>query len=475
MSGKNFKHIVYFISLLLYSFNNAYSQSVSGISSITPAIPQINVPTPQVYQFRDISATTIKLNNQPTISTNYFPVINNVITSPDKQIEQYERDLQAVTQSEQQKRNIQSDLRQEEFYKKNIAHLEETRLYQNTFNVFKQLNPDSFSITDAIFLVENAYSDNKLPYDRFVNALKQRAELVQQILKREKINSKNNLALNYGIQKLFSQSNNYYFAKTKQTITVQPVKYDFEDFKGEKDYKKMFVSKLLMTGKGQCHSMPLFYLAIAEQLGAKAYLSLAPQHSFIQFFDAKNNRLSFETTNGNLVSQNWILQSGFVNAAALKNKTYVDTLSQRRLFAQCMGDLLLGYEHKFGHDDFAEQMRQYILEIDPVNLTAKITEAQVKTQAALNAIYSAGKPLLKDLSKYPAAYTAYQQMLASYKDIDDLGYQDMPNDAYQAWRKSIEFEKKKLETKELKERMKLQIEFLKMINTKPTLIRSPKG
>jgi hypothetical protein len=121
-------------------------------------------------------------------------------------------------------------------------------------------------------------------------------------LKRENLNTKNNTALNYGIMKLYQQNNNYYDKKTKQSYSVKPFRYDFEDFRGEKDYTKMFTIKMLSTGKGQCHSMPLNYLMIAEQLGAKAYLSLAPQHSFIQFADNNNNMMSFETTNGNLVS-----------------------------------------------------------------------------------------------------------------------------------------------------------------------------
>jgi hypothetical protein len=462
------------VALLCFYLNVSAQSSNPNPVIILPSFPQISVAAPQVYQFREMgSVVSLNFNKRQQISTAFSPSYSNSSDQQSLQIKQYERDLQAVTEREQQESKIQSELKEDVFYKKYAEHLEATKLYRSTFKAFTQLNPDSFSITEAIFLVENAYTDNELPYDRFVNALKQRAELVKQVLKHEKINSKSNMTLNYGIQKLFSQTNNYYHAKTKQTISVPPVKYDFEDFKGEKDYKKMFVSKLLMTGKGQCHSMPLLYLAIAEQLGAKAYLSLAPQHSFIQFFDEQNNRLTFETTNGNLVSQNWILQSGFINAAALRNKIYVDTLSQRRLYAQCLADLLLGYENRFGHDDFAEQMRQQILKIDPVNLTAKITDAQVKTQTALNAIHAAGNPPLKDLPNYPIAYAAYQQMLESYKGIDDLGYQNMPAQAYQAWRKSIEQEKKNQQTREIRERMQREIRMLK--NLRPTLVNKSKG
>ena len=45
------------------------------------------------------------------------------------------------------------------------------------------------------------------------------------------------------------------------------------DIKGEKDYFKLLTVKMLKTGKGQCHSMPLMYLMIAETLEAEAWLA----------------------------------------------------------------------------------------------------------------------------------------------------------------------------------------------------------
>jgi hypothetical protein len=171
------------------------------------------------------------------------------------------------------------------FYREQMEWLAKTQSYRQAYNFLSQLNPDSFSITKAVFAIENAYMDNKLSYDELNKALKERTDLVKQILKREGLNSKNNLAANYGIQKLFSQQNMFYRAKYHKSVLVPSIKYDFDDFMGEKDYTKMFVYKLLATGKGQCHSMPLLYLMIAEQLNAKAYLSLAPEHSFVKFQD----------------------------------------------------------------------------------------------------------------------------------------------------------------------------------------------
>lgn len=468
----------FIICFLTLGLTITYGQTPNGLTTFNrPTLSQLiqlpSTPQPATFQQIDINHFSKPINQQTQL---YSP--NPILSGQNftgqqrnsQQLQQYERDLQMVNMSEQQLAEVKNDIAQEEFYKKYMEWAEKTKSYQQAFKTLSSFNPDSFSISKAVFTVENAFFGNKYNYESFENALKQRAELVKQILKRENLNTKNNTALNYGIMKLYQQNNNYYDKKTKQTYSVKPFRYDFEDFRGEKDYTKMFTIKMLSTGKGQCHSMPLNYLMIAEQLGAKAYLSLAPQHSFIQFADNNNNLMSFETTNGNLVSPNWLQQSGFVNANALKSKTYLDTLSQRNLYAQCLADLLLGYMDKFGYDDFAEAMRQKILKINPKNTTANIIDANIKTQIALQKINAAGKPKEKDLPNFPEAYQAYLAMQAAYDKVDGLGYQDMPKEAYQKWLKSIEQAKKKQENKEVQERLQWEIEYLKKL--KPVMLKN---
>lgn len=460
-------------NLLALGLTSIYGQTPNSLTIFNrPTLSQLiqlsSTPQPATFQPIGINQFS-KPFNQSIQQTQIYspnPILgghNSNEQQNRQQLQQYEKDLQMINQREQQLADVKNDIAQEEFYKRYMEWMANTKSYQQAFNTLNSFNPDSFSISKAVFTVENAFFGNKYGYEGFEKAVKQRAELVKQILKREHLNTKNNTALNYGIMKLYQQNNNYYDKKTKKTYSIKPFEYDFEDFRGEKDYTKMFTSKMLTTGKGQCHSMPLTYLMIAEQLGAKAYLSLAPQHSFIQFADNNNNMMNFETTNGNLVSSNWLQQSGFINANALKAKTYLDTLNQRQLYAQCLSDLLLGYMDKFGYDDFAEQMRQKILQVNPNNTTANIIDANIKTQIALHKINAAGRPKEEDLKKFPEAYQAYLNMQAAYDKVDGLGYQDMPKEAYQKWLKSIEQAKKKQETKEVQERMRREIEYLKKI------------
>ena len=75
---------------------------------------------------------------------------------------------------------------------------------------------------------------------------------------REGLKESQQVALHYGIQKLFAK-NSFYTAAAKR-VPIASFGYDFEDYRGQQDYTKMFVSKALATGKGQCHSLPLVYL-----------------------------------------------------------------------------------------------------------------------------------------------------------------------------------------------------------------------
>lgn len=168
-----------------------------------------------------------------------------------------------------------------------------------------------------------------------------------------------------------------------------------------------------------------------------------------------------------------MLLSGYITAAALKNKLYLDTLSSGKLYAQCLADLLLSYENKFGRDEFGEQIWKQIVANDPNNLIAKQIAANFINRYAILKFREAGSPPLKDLPNYPEAYNAYLQATKANKEIDDLGFQEMPKEAYQSWRKTIEQEKKKQESQQAQQQMKQEINTLKKLKPKISFI--PKG
>jgi hypothetical protein len=319
-----------------------------------------------------------------------------------------------------------------EKYSNSLAH------FQFYLSQLLQLNPNNFSITKAVYLSEAVFYDKPFTYEQFLKAIQQRASFVKQVLKQEGMSIKNGFAVHYAIQKLFSQNCVINQANNKQLL-IKKVEYDFDDFFGDNDYTKMFVTKLLQTNSGQCRSMPLLYMCIAEQLKTKAWLSLAPQHSFIKFIDKKGNLSNFEATNGHTVSTTWLLQSNAISSVALKNKTYLDTLSSRKLFAQCLADLQMCYLVKFGYTDFTDAINKQILAIDSSNINALMYDNNVATFNY--------RKLEKQYKNSLAVTQALTEMQQAQQKINDVGYQDMPKEQYIQWLQSVEFEKAKRKQK----------------------------
>lgn len=354
-----------------------------------------------------------------------------------------------------------------------IAYLRyKSQAYQHNLEQYLQLNPDSFSIAQAIYLTETAWDDDLPTWQQFEDSIKKYANLVKQLLQREGLNAKNNTAINYGVQKLYQQDNAYYDPADKKLHTVPKLEYDFNDPMGDGDWSNMFVTKLLKSGKGQCHNLPLNYLCIVQKMGGKAYLVLAPNHSYIQYFDEKGARYSFETTNGYFIRHNWMMQSTGVSAVALKHGTYLDTLSSRRLYAHCLGDMLLGYVQKIGYDRLADQMVRTILQIDESNLTA-LTVLQWYTQEKLKeAIHKEGNPPASQMTHYPVIHALYKELMNLHAKMDNIGILTMPLEVYRQWLRSMNNDSQKEQDRQIYEKLLRELQKQKKI--KPTFKNSPK-
>ena len=418
------------------------------------ALAQPAVPKPKFNYFKPVSSAT----SQSKTNNNYYqqqpdPFLTNNLpiggTAEDvlKQVQsQANRQMGVPTPGQINNAYRQNqiaelnELKREEAddnYANNLTH------FQSYFSQLLQLNPDKFSITKAVYLTEAVFYERPFSYNDFLKAINQRANFVKQILKQENLSSKNNSAVNYAIQELFSQDCLVRNTSTKKNTIIKKIGYDFEDFSGDKDWTKMFVTILLQTNSGQCHSLPLLYLCIAEQLNTKAWLSLAPEHSFIQFLDARNKLNFFETTNGHLVSLNWMLQSNAISSIALKNKTYLDTLSSVKLYAQCLADFQMTYLFKNGYDRFTDQINDKILQLDPTNINALMYNANLAAVKFSTLLKQHNMPPKEQIPNYPDLQQAQAVMLKAQEKVNNLGYQDMPKEQYLQWLQSIEIEKAK--------------------------------
>ncbi|UOY04869.1 hypothetical protein L0P88_12995 [Muricauda sp. SCSIO 64092] len=208
--------------------------------------------------------------------------------------------------------------------------------YQNAYARLLAMQHSPFSVKKATFIIENAFYEETKEYMEFERAIKQTGDFLREKMKELKLDSNSNLAKNYLLFQFFADT----LEIRSKGLKHLPFEYDFDDFWGKRDWSNMFVHKLLLTGKGQCSSLPKLYLILAEEIGAKAHLALSPNHSYIKFPDDAGHWHNIELTNNMLTTDAFILNSGFVKSAAIQNRIFMHPLDERE-FRSHLSPLLL--------------------------------------------------------------------------------------------------------------------------------------
>lgn len=163
------------------------------------------------------------------------------------------------------------------------------KLFQDAFNEYVEMldGKREISLKRAVFLYENAYSDDTLSYSEF-------CKTIDNIVYKLKYNIQLN---NFGKYKTAGNWAVFTYLKEPNALNKEkPYTYDFEDFTGLKDYSKVFVTKLLRTKKGNCLSFPLLYKILCDELGTESYLALAPKHLYIKHQDENGQWINVELT-----------------------------------------------------------------------------------------------------------------------------------------------------------------------------------
>jgi hypothetical protein len=452
--------ILYALTALMAGITaNAFSQGIKP------------PPTPQFETHLQIvpGKSPTHYRQQPQIKSGEPRPLSDEWIEKNKQ-QQIHKVMQEMERKEQM-RLLKEEMRKEGKLAEYNEYLQVSRIYQGAYAQLMDMGSDSFSVTKSVFIVENAFHNNKLDYSSFAKAIKEIAGLCRQIMKTERLDPNDDLAKNYAIQKLFSGGAQVYDQRTKTLKPVKPLQYDFNDFFGEKDWKKMFVTKLMKTGMGQCHSMPLFYMAVAEELGARSWLALGPEHFYIRFPGGNGNIYNFETTRGKIVSDQALVGSGFITPAAIKSRIYMDTLSTQQMLSLMATDLVLGYNWKLrAYDPFAEQVIDRILAGDPNNLPALLVKYDIARNMFENEADRLGRPHPDVLHQYPHLYRLFISAKEMETRINNLGYQPMPKEAYGQWMQDMKEKEKEQESKQLQEQVKRLLK-----TTKPAMVNKKKG
>ena len=339
-----------------------------------------------------------------------------------------------------------------DYYKK-VEFTKESEAYNSALKQLKNMlnGKQKLSVTECYFLIENAYGNCYLSRQEYYSIIKKSTDFIKTYMKEKGLNAHNNEDVNLAIQKFMGEQLKVSPGKDIEhptgykTITHQPFFYDFNDYQGEKDFKNYFLTKCLATGSGQCSSMPAVYLVLAEALGAKAYLTVVPQHSFIKYPDNKKQILNYEPTSNWKLSDKWYQDNFAISSPAMKNRLYLDTLNSRQIVADCLYSLALGYMKKFGVAD-GKFVRDCIEAAQPqfpyVNIQGRFIESSMLARMLNASMYYAGLRSYDQINRSKDAMSLYAALQKNEELITALGYTPQPAELYNNLLKEHEFKGK---------------------------------
>lgn len=394
-----------------------------------------------------------------------------------QEVQAHQRQLQETANNKVQG-NIQNEIQRQtdimmltEYGFPMQSNNEGTSAYYSAFDEINNMlsGQDTLNLGRAVFLIENAWHNNKFDYNDYKNNIKASADFCNQKIEEEKLDKNDNLVKNMMLFRFMVDTLKTKDKATQKPLTHFPVKYNYEDYESKISYDSHFVTTLMQTNTGQCHSMPLYYLILAEAIGAEAYWSFSPRHSFVKIQDRKGNWHNIELTAKAILSDTHYMNSSYIKAEALQNKIYLEPMDKTNTVAEMLLELARGYYQKYGYDDF------YLKCIDTAqqhlknDLNAKILKSAYQTRLTLTIAHLLNAPnpnIMQELS--PEAYQHFELMQAQYKEIDDMGYEELPVAVYSLWLDHIAKEKEKADKANKKKLPSIFIQMPKEQNIRNT-------
>ncbi len=313
--------------------------------------------------------------------------------------------------------------------------------YQTSFSGIEAMlsGKKALNFKKAVYYVENAYFDNQLDSNDFNKEVRKIILLAKGFHQANPISNytqkdKATVALWGAVFKTMTDTVTILLPNNEKAYHL-PFTYDFEDYFGEQDWTKMFVTKLLATRKGNCHSLPYLYKILCEELGVSANLALAPNHIYIKHRSEKTGWYNTELTSAAFPIDAWLMASGYIHLSAIQNSMYMKALTDQESIALCLIDLAEGYKRKTnGQDtDFILKCCNTALQYFPNCVNALILKAET----------------LKQIFEQTQNKQTFNDLQDLYLQIHDLGYRQMPKEMYLNWLMELRTEKDKYLNKKL--------------------------
>lgn len=322
------------------------------------------------------------------------------------------------------------------------------KYYEQSFNILNEMLLDSskYDFKKAVFTVENAYSEGMLDtisLNKKINFLKKLSNRLVESRTLKYQGKDKEVVSKYAA--LFSVLNNSIPIQDAEgnLYSYVPYSYDFDDPFGHKDWDNMFVSKLLNTGKGNCHSLPYLYKILAEELGISAHLALAPNHIYIKHKNETDGWYNTELTSGIFPIDAWLMASGYIHTDAIRNGVFMKALNDKESIALCLVDLAQAYQREEFYDvDFVIKCAEKALEYYPNYVNAMILKTEAKGKKMEDFLLRKNTDF-KDVHNYPETRELLAEVQNELTQIYELGYRQMPEEMYMDWLVSLKEEREK--------------------------------
>lgn len=154
----------------------------------------------------------------------------------------------------------------------------------------------------------------------------------------------------------------------------RPFAYDMRDPLGRNIQNKLLAT-YVRTRLGNCVSMPILFLIMADRLGLNVGLATSPHHVFVRYTTPEGRAVNLETTSGAHPARDvWFRENMPMTDAAIANGIYMRTLSRRESvahMAMIVVELLAGSQR---HQDVID-VTGTILEHSPNDIAALLYQA----------------------------------------------------------------------------------------------------
>lgn len=334
--------------------------------------------------------------------------------------------------------------------------------YSLAFEELKAMLEDrqKANFKQAVFITENAYLENTLNYDKFCQQVTYLSNTAKRWSDKNKLkdyhySDSTNTLLNAAIFHTLTDT----LYDLESSMAHLPYSYDFNDCFARENWLNMFVTKLLITHKGNCHSLPFLYKIIAEELNVNTWLSFTPNHIYLRNKCKKTGWYNTEMTNASFPNEGWLMASGYVSTESIVNGIYMDTLGLKQSIVVCLNDLAKGYLRKMRHPDLEFVITCCDLGLEYYPNYAELLLLKAETHLQLFKYYEQKYDLNVQNTPHPYSKNAkhhLQEMEKSYSLLARYDYREIPEEMFIEWVQVLENNKEKYQNKEISNTFKIE-------------------